>query len=1597
MIKSNRSELSRYYGNFRGVDFSSDHTLVSEKRFPYLVNMYKDYVSGGGQGIETIPGFRRRFSAPNKAKVNGIHSYKDKDSKRHVLVHAGTSLYDWKSFPNDAGISKEIVAVVKEYDEYTSDIEGVGIAGDYVKVEGRWAYPANQEFFLDIRAISGINSSRWVSIYPDAVFYNEPTNRVYLPNGYEFTHGEFTANNNRYHVEFSIVFPKVIVDDTGNEIARFSPGDTVNVFGVAIRTNASLSSYRPAMASNVSLADTGYTTTSGERILLLLAADTTSTSSYSTALWYGSNKNRLSLFKKESLPPGLKDTTPSSNFKQIALINASKYNRQYKPFEFYNNDYYRIYVLYDGDEPVGDINLANTRFYQYTVDGEKVFLPSDLSKGLDICVVFARTDTNSTTVIDIDEYEEQGKLDYVCVDASGSGEIPLVSVRKKSTAERITGYRIEGNVILFKKDVASVGEELMLTFSDEADVGAVSVHNEMSDRESKSFVFNNKLYIIDGEHYLVYEGKEVDGETVYSVSNAADNAYIPTTYINIVPGGENADNGEEYEQRNILSPYFKHTFIADGTTKDFYLNENMLDGIKEIKVYGEVVTDYTVDLANGKVSFNTAPPRSETVDMSEGVKYPELYAGVEITAIKGVYPAPGEEGETTSEEFKSMINSATLATIFDNRVFLSGFASAPNLILWSNLKNPSYIGILNYVRDGVGTTPITAMLPVANALLVLKGDTEQDGAVYYHTPHDTGIDVMPKTYPSEAGLAGIGCLGAACNFLDDPVFVSRLGLEGISQLKIASERSKEHRSSLIDAKLVNLDGLKDAKICEWGGYLVLLVDGKIFLADSRQVYQNDRGEIEYEWYYLEDIGIFDGQYKLEKYLTEWPRVFRDKDGNREPITITYEGKDYPIQLITDVFTEDAPTQATESVKTFTGEITLNKGYGEGEYKDKLAKYSFDYAIYPHNNDYVAVLCDGTGEQVGGTFCPAVTIKNIYDGVNGDQENIFFGTTNGVVCSFNFDKRNAEGVIPPEQYTFDERAIYSGCALKMDNCGVPHMTKTTVKKSTVIKVKSFQSTAAKLRVRTNDNPYNEIARINATRFDFDRLDFSDFSFVVGEDTLFSVREKEKKWVEKQYYIYSDEYKKPFSLYYAAFKYYVAGEFKKQAAAVVSTAPSRPTSSSSGGSSYVSKAPYIEGGYWYVNGINTFVKAEGIDGASPYIMDGYWYINGKNLGVKARGEDGKSVSIESITESTASGGSNVVKFSDGKTMTVNNGNDGKNGKDGAKGDPGDKGDKGDRGDKGDKGDRGDKGDPGEGFKISKTYPSISAMNAGFSTDGVPLNGFVLINTGNVSDEDNAKLFIKLSGGYSYLTDLSGSQGIQGDKGDRGDKGDQGEKGLPGNDGYTPVKYKDYFTPEEIADIVDHVIEEIPDGGITEEVDPTVPSWAKQPNKPTYTASEVGARPVTWTPSYTDVGADKAGTAQSLVGGHNTNTGAHNDIRLELQRLDGIIKDILDSEDPNLDEMHEVVAYIKSNAELIEAITIAKVNVADIINNLTTNVTNKPLSAAQGVALKALIDAITVPTKVSQLTNDNGYQTATQVNALIDQAIANLPRYNGEVEDV
>ena len=98
-------------------------------------------------------------------------------------------------------------------------------------------------------------------------------------------------------------------------------------------------------------------------------------------------------------------------------------------------------------------------------------------------------------------------------------------------------------------------------------------------------------------------------------------------------------------------------------------------------------------------------------------------------------------------------------------------------------------------------------------------------------------------------------------------------------------------------------------------------------------------------------------------------------------------------------------------------------------------------------------------------------------------------------------------------------------------------------------------------------------------------------------------------------------------------------------------------------------------------------------------------------------------------------------------------------------GETGPQGEQGVQGIPGPKGEKGDP---FEIQKTYPSEAAMQAGYATDGVRMGGIVLIDTGNVEDEDNAKMYVKGNSKYDFLTDLSGAQGIKGERGEAGESG-------------------------------------------------------------------------------------------------------------------------------------------------------------------------------------------------------------------------------------
>lgn len=115
---------------------------------------------------------------------------------------------------------------------------------------------------------------------------------------------------------------------------------------------------------------------------------------------------------------------------------------------------------------------------------------------------------------------------------------------------------------------------------------------------------------------------------------------------------------------------------------------------------------------------------------------------------------------------------------------------------------------------------------------------------------------------------------------------------------------------------------------------------------------------------------------------------------------------------------------------------------------------------------------------------------------------------------------------------------------------------------------------------------------------------------------------------------------------------------------------------------------------------------------------------------------------------------------------------------------------QGPQGERGPQGIQGVAGKGFSISKTYASVSDMNADLSSLG---EGDFAMIASNPDDPDNAKLFVKQGSAMKEISDLSGAQSIQGPQGPQGVKGDNGAQGPQGPQGEAGKIYKPYIAED------------------------------------------------------------------------------------------------------------------------------------------------------------------------------------------------------------
>lgn len=293
------------------------------------------------------------------------------------------------------------------------------------------------------------------------------------------------------------------------------------------------------------------------------------------------------------------------------------------------------------------------------------------------------------------------------------------------------------------------------------------VYTGLNDHKVNFFEYGGKLYILDGLHYLSY-----DGTTVSEIT-----PYVPLMFIACSPAGDGTPN----EQWNLIGNGFKQRFNTDGTTKDFQLSFKGLDvtpvkasydGITFDKVEG---TDFTVDRATGKVSFVTAPP---TMTDSMTIQAFKIQTGL-------------------PDRIKKCTDFAFFGGINDTRVILYGNQDTPSVIYRSGILDPSYFPENTYQAVGNTGEKVQKLVLQYDSCLVIKErslwlmtfELTNDGAIYPVRPlNDT-----------------VGCNNAETVQLinNSPMYQNIRGIYQVTQSNIRTEKNVELISEKVNKELLN--------------------------------------------------------------------------------------------------------------------------------------------------------------------------------------------------------------------------------------------------------------------------------------------------------------------------------------------------------------------------------------------------------------------------------------------------------------------------------------------------------------------------------------------------------------------------------------------------------------------------------------------------------------------------------------------------------------------------------------------------------------------------------------------------------------------------
>lgn len=307
----------------------------------------------------------------------------------------------------------------------------------------------------------------------------------------------------------------------------------------------------------------------------------------------------------------------------------------------------------------------------------------------------------------------------------------------------------------------------------------------LTDADTRFFVFDNKVYCVNGHEYLTWTGTGVFSAVV---------GYVPKIAIATPPSG----GGTDFEQLNVLSTKKRMTFSGDASATVYQLRETSIASVDFVKVDGvlmTVTTDYTVNLTNGTV---TPVPASK------------FTVGVDNVEIQW-------DKDTTDPTIVTKNRAGTLFGPNNNtRVFLYGNEDAKNRIVHSGLADgiPSveYFPSNGFLDVASSNNAVTDIKRQYSRMIVTKDSMEGFALDYEQLTVEGDLLVTFSVSPLNQARGNVAfAQGQVIN--NSPITIDNSLVLWVGT-NVLDEKNVYEVSEKINPDLIKLD-LTKAKTVDW--------------------------------------------------------------------------------------------------------------------------------------------------------------------------------------------------------------------------------------------------------------------------------------------------------------------------------------------------------------------------------------------------------------------------------------------------------------------------------------------------------------------------------------------------------------------------------------------------------------------------------------------------------------------------------------------------------------------------------------------------------------------------------------------------------------